>query len=98
MMTVYVTVFNIIAAAFKTFPKNSKEKQAKIHEKIRAAKKNFADFIRFLEKKWLKTVLFLRFFEEILMPINAMNKHSCFSTNPSVSLKNLKKVPKKVLT
>ena len=30
VMATYGTVFNIIAAAFKTFPENSKEKQAKI--------------------------------------------------------------------
>ena len=41
---------------------------------------------------------FLRFFEEILMPIKAIIKHASFYTNPGVSRKNLKKVPKKVLT
>ncbi len=49
-------------------------------------------------EKQLKKALFLRFFEEILMPIKTIIKHSCFSTNPGVSRKNLKKVPKKVLT
>ena len=50
-----------------------------------------------MEKK-LKMLLFLRSFEEFLMPIKAIIKHASFSTNPSVSRKNLKKVPKKVLT
>lgn len=49
-------------------------------------------------KKQLKKALFLRFFEEILMPIKAIIKRVSFSTNPGVSLKNLKKVSKKVLT
>ena len=49
-------------------------------------------------EKQLKMLLFLRFFEEFLMPINAIIKHVSFSTNPGVSRKNLKKVPKKVLT
>jgi len=40
----------------------------------------------------------LNFFQEILMPKKAIIKHSCFSTNPSVSRKNVKKVTKKVLT
>lgn len=67
-------------------------------KKNRAAKKNFADFLWFLGKKQLKKALFLRFFEENLMPINAMNKHGCFYTSPGVSREKLKKVPKKVLT
>ncbi len=49
-------------------------------------------------EKELKKALFLRFFEEILMPIKAIIKHVSFYTNPGVSRKNLKKVPKKVLT
>ena len=49
-------------------------------------------------EKQLKILLFLRFFEEILMPIKAVIKHASFSTNPGVSRKKLKKVPKKVLT
>ena len=49
-------------------------------------------------KKTAKNPIFLRFFEEILMPIKAIIKHVSFYTNPSVSRKNLKKVPKKVLT
>ena len=67
-------------------------------KKFREKEKNFTDFRRFLWKKQLKILLFLRFFEEILMPIKAIIKHVSFSTNPSVSRKNLKKVPKKVLT
>ena len=49
-------------------------------------------------EKELKKALFLRFFEEFLRLIKAIVKHVSFSTNPSVSRKNLKKVPKKVLT
>ena len=49
-------------------------------------------------EKELKKALFLRFFEEVLMPIKAIIKHVSFSTNPGVLRKNLKKVPKKVLT
>ena len=67
-------------------------------KKICETKKNFTDFWRFLWKKQLKMILFLRFFEEILRPIKAIIKHVSFSTNPGVSRKNLKKVPKKVLT
>lgn len=67
-------------------------------KKICGIKKNFTDFRRLLWKKQLKMLLFLRFFEEFLMPIKAITKHASFSTNPSVSRKNLKKVPKKVLT
>ena len=74
------------------------ENKQKFTKKIRAAKKNFADFLRFFEKKQVKKALFLRFFEENLMLINAIKKHSCFYTMPSVSRKKLKKVPKKVLT
>jgi len=73
-------------------------KISKIYEKILRSKKNFTDFQRFLWKKELKKALFLKFFQEILIPINAIIKHVSFSTNPSVSRKNLKKVPKKVLT
>ena len=74
--------------------KKFQEKQEKISE----AKKSFTDFERFFEKKQLKSALFLKFFQEILKPIKAMVKHVSFPTNPSVSLKNLKKVSKKVLT
>ena len=49
-------------------------------------------------EKQLKMLLFLRFLEELLMPIKAIIKHVSFSTNPSVSRKNVKKVTKKVLT
>ena len=82
----------------KVFLGISEKNKQKFTKKIRGTKKNFADFQRFLWKKQLKKALFLRFFEEILMPIKAVIKHVYFSTNPSVSLKNLKKVPKKVLT
>ena len=75
-----------------------KKNKQKFKKKFREKEKNFTDFRRFLWKKQLKKALFLRFFEEILMPIKAIIKHVSFSTNPSVSLKNLKKVSKKVLT
>ena len=77
---------------------DNEDRRKNLHDfkkKICAAKKKFAYFLRFLEKKQLKKALFLRFFEENLMPINPINKHGCFYTNPSVSRKNLKKVPKK---
>ena len=82
----------------KLFRRFAKKNKQKFKKKICGTKKNFADFQRFLWKKQLKKALFLRFFEEILMPIKAIIKHASFSTNPSVSRKNLKKVPKKVLT
>ena len=91
-------LFGINADAAKTFPEICGEKQAKIQEKNLRSKENFADFRWFLWKKQLKKALFLKFFQEILMPIKAIIKHSCFSTNPSVSRKNVKKVTKKVLT
>ena len=53
---------------------------------------------KFCVKKSLSPEKFSRFFEEVLMPKKAIIKHSCFSTNPSVSRKNVKKVTKKVLT
>ena len=80
---------------------DNEDRRKNLHDfkkKICGTKKNFTDFRRFLWKKQLKILLFLRFFEEILMPIKAVIKHVPFSTNPSVSRKNLKKVPKKVLT
>ena len=80
---------------------DNEDRRKNLHDfkkKICGIKKNFTDFRRFLWKKQLKILLFLRFFEEILMPIKAVIKHVPFSTNPSVSRKNLKKVPKKVLT
>ena len=46
-------------------------------------------------EKQLKEALFLRFFEEILMPIKAISS-MFFSTNPSVSLKISKSVEKSV--
>ena len=75
-----------------------KKNKQKFKKKFREKEKNFTDFRRFLWKKQLKMLLFLRSFEEFLMPIKAIIKHVSFSTNPSVLLKNLKKVPKKVLT
>ena len=75
-----------------------KKNKQKFKKKICGTKKNFADFQRFLWKKRLKKALFLKFFQEILMSIKAIIKHVSFSTNPSVLQKNLKKVPKKVLT
>ena len=80
---------------------DNEDRRKNLHDfkkKICETKKNFADFLRFLEKKQVKKALFLRFFEEFLMPIKAIIKHASFSTNPGVSRKNLKKVPKKVLT
>ena len=49
-------------------------------------------------EKTAKKSIFLKFFQEILMPKKAIIKHVPFYTNPSVSRKNLKKLPKKVLT
>lgn len=80
---------------------DNEDRRKNLHDfkkKICGTKKNFTDFERFFEKKQLKMLLFLRFFEEVLMPIKAIIKHASFPTNPSVSRKNLKKVPKKVLT
>lgn len=75
-----------------------KKNKQKFKKKICGTKKKFADFQRFLWKKQLKKALFLKFFQEILMPIKAIIKHVSFSTSPGVSRKNIKKVPKKVLT
>ena len=80
---------------------DNEDRRKNLHDfkkKICGIKKNFTDFRRFLWKKQLKKALFLRFFEEILMPIKAIIKRVSFSTNPGVSRKNAKKVPKKVLT
>ena len=80
---------------------DNEDRRKNLHDfkkKICGIKKNFTDFRHFLWKKQLKMLLFLRSFEEFLMPIKAIIKHVSFSTNPSVSLKNLKKVSKKVLT
>ena len=82
----------------KVFLGISEKNKQKFKKKFREKEKNFTDFRRFLWKKQLKILLFLRFFEEILMPIKAIIKHASLSTNPGVSRKNLKKVPKKVLT
>ena len=75
-----------------------KKNKQKFKKKFREKEKNFADFQRFLWRKQLKKAFFLKLFQEILMAIKAVIKHTSFSTNPSVSRKNLKKVPKKVLT
>ena len=80
---------------------DNEDRRKNLHDfkkKICGTKKNFTDFRWFLWKKQLKMLLFLRFFEEVLMPIKAIIKHASFPTNPSVLRKNLKKVPKKVLT
>lgn len=80
---------------------DNEDRRKNLHDfkkKICGTKKNFTDFQGFLWKKELKKALFLKFFQEILMPIKAIIKHVSFSTNPGVSRKNLKKVPKKVLT
>ena len=82
----------------KLFRRFAEKNKQKFKKKFREKEKNFTDFRRFLWKKQLKILLFLRFFEEILMPIKAIIKHVSFSANPGVSRKNLKKVPKKVLT
>ena len=66
---------------------DNEDRRKNLHDfkkKICGTKKNFTDFRRFLWKKQLKILLFLRFFEEILMPIKAVIKHVPFSTNPSV--------------
>ena len=68
-----------------------KKNKQKFKKKFREKEKNFTDFRRFLWKKQLKILLFLRFLEEILMPIKAIIKHVSFSTNPSVSLKKSQK-------
>ncbi|WP_456106035.1 hypothetical protein [Phascolarctobacterium succinatutens] len=82
----------------KLFRRFAEKNKKKFKKKFREKEKNFTDFRRFLWKKQLKKALFLKFFQEILMAIKAVIKHTSFSTNPSVSRKNLKKVPKKVLT
>ena len=82
----------------KLFRRFAEKNKQKFKKKICGTKKNFADFQRFLWKKRLKKALFLKFFQEILMSIKAIIKHVSFSTSPGVSRKNLKKVPKKVLT
>jgi len=77
---------------------DNEDRRKNLHDfkkKICGTKKNFTDFRRLLWKKQLKILLFLGFFEEFLMPIKAIIKHASFSTNPSVSRKNLKKYRKK---
>ena len=69
---------------------DNEDRRKNLHDfkkKICETKKNFADFLRFLEKKQVKKALFLRSFEEFLMPIKAIIKHASFSTNPGVSRK-----------
>ena len=82
----------------KLFRRFAEKNKQKFKKKFREKEKNFTDFRRFLWKKQLKILLFFKFFQEIIMPIKAIIKHVSFYTNPSVSRKNLKKVPKKVLT
>ena len=55
-------------------------------------------FLRKICRFSVENLTFFELFQEILMPKKAIIKHSCFSTNPSVSRKNVKKVTKKVLT
>lgn len=77
---------------------DNEDRRKNLHDfkkKICGTKKNFTDFRLFLWKKQLKKALCLRFFKENLMPINAMVEYVSFSTNPSVSRKNLKKCRKK---
>lgn len=62
MMIVYVTVFNIIAAAFETFPENSKEKQAKIYEKNSRSKEKFCRFSAVFREKTGKKSTFFEIF------------------------------------
>ena len=69
---------------------DNEDRRKNLHDfkkKICGIKKNFTDFRQFLWKKQLQKALFLRFFEEILMPIKAIIKHVSFSTNPGVSRK-----------
>ena len=82
----------------KLFRRFAEKNKQKFKKKSAEQRKNLLIFSGFYGKKQLKILLFLRFFEEILMPIKAIIKHASFSTNPSVSRKNVKKVPKKVLT
>ena len=79
----------------KLFRRFAEKNKQKFKKKFREKEKNFTDFRRFLWKKQPKILLFLRFFEEILMAIKAVIKHTSFSTNPSVSQKILKKCRKK---
>lgn len=62
MMTVCVTVFNIIAAAFKTFPENCREKQAKIHEKNSRSKEKFCRFSMVFMEKTAENATFFEIF------------------------------------
>jgi hypothetical protein len=71
----------------KVFLGISEKNKQKFKKKICEKEKNFTDFRRFLWKKQLKKALFLKFFQEILMPIKAVIKHTSFSTNPGISRK-----------
>ena len=97
-MMVLGSAFGINADAAKTFPEICGEKQAKIQEKISRKREKFYWFSAVFMEKTAKKGTFFEVFQEILMAIKAVIKHTSFSTNPSVSRKNLKKVPKKVLT
>ena len=80
---------------------DNEDRRKNLHDfkkKICGTKKNFTDFSGVFMEKTAANPTFLRFFEEFLMPIKAIIKDVSFSANPSVSRKNLKKVPKKVLT
>ena len=77
---------------------DNEDRRKNLHDfkkKICGTKKNFTDFRRFLWKKQLKKALFLRFFEEILMPKNAIIKHVFFPLILVFHEKILKKRPKK---
>jgi hypothetical protein len=67
-------------------------------EKISKIFREKVIFLRKICRFPVENLTFLNFFQEILMPKKAIIKHSCFSTNPSVSRKNVKKVTEKVLT
>ena len=73
---------------------DNEDRRKNLHDfkkKICAAKKKFADFLRFLEKKQLKKALFLRFFEEILGALKRVYMMLLLNTEPCVSRKNVKK-------
>ena len=80
---------------------DNEDRRKNLHDfkkKICGIKKNFTDFRRFLWKKQLKMLLFLRFFEEILGALKRVYMILHLNTEPRVSRKNVKKVTKKVLT
>ena len=82
----------------KLFRRFAEKNKQKFKKKSAEQRKILLIFSVFYGKKQLKKALFLKFFQEILMAIKGIIKHASFSTNPSVSRKNVKKVPKKVLT